>query len=201
MNATMRGVSIFAGVLIAIAAIALGVQFLGHGGAREPAYYGSRLEPPKAATDAVLTNAYGRPDHVLGALFPTTFLFFGYTHCPDECPLALASLAKAFRGLPLSAQARTRIVFVTVDPARDTAPVMRRYLDRFGAPITGLTGTEAQLAPVWKAYGVEVDSKSREIGHGDAIYAIDSTQRVVLIYTPDTPSSELRADASQLAEK
>jgi protein SCO1/2 len=201
VNATVRGVSVFAGVLIAIAAIALGVQYLGHGRQRTAAFFGTPIDPPKTATDAVLTDTNGRPAHVLDGTQPATFLFFGYTHCPDECPLALASLAKAYRGLPPAARARTRIVFVSVDPARDTVPVMKRYVERFGAPIVGLTGTEAQLAPVWKTYGVDVDSKSREIGHGDAIYAIDATQRVVLIYTPDTPPSELRADATQLAAK
>jgi len=192
-------IAIAAGVLLLIAAAIFGAKTLGHNGASNVAYFGTPLEPAKTATDAVLTGTNGQPAHLLDSAYPATFLFFGYTHCPDECPLALASLAKAYRGLSHAAQARTRIVFVSVDPARDTPAVMARYVKHFGAPISGLTGLEAQLEPVWRQYGVEVDSKTREIGHGDAIYAIDSTQRVVLIYTPDTPPSELLADAKQLA--
>jgi protein SCO1/2 len=199
VSATARGVAIFAAVLAIIAGGAFTVQHIAQGGGRATTYFGTPLEPPKNATDAVLTDQNGHPSHVLDAAYPATFLFFGYTHCPDECPLALASLAKAYRGLAPAARSRTRIVFVSVDPARDTAGVMKTYVDHFGAPILGLTGSEAELAPVWKAYGVDVDAKSREIGHGDAIYAIDATQRVVLIYTPDTPASELRSDALSLA--
>jgi protein SCO1/2 len=191
--------AVAAGVLLLIAVAVFASKLLARNPAGNVAYFGTALEPPKNAIDAVLTGSNGQPAHLVDGAFPATFLFFGYTHCPDECPLALASLAKAYRGLSHAAQARTRIVFVSVDPARDTPAVMARYVTHFGAPISGLTGTEAQLAPVWRQYGVEVDSKTREIGHGDAIYAIDSTQRVVLIYTPDTPPSELLADAKQLA--
>jgi protein SCO1/2 len=194
-----RVLAIAAGVLLAIAAAILLAKTLAHHGVGSVSYFGTPVEPPRTANDAVLSGAGGQPVHLLDAAYPATFLFFGYTHCPDECPLALASLAKAYRGLSPAAQARTRIVFVSVDPARDTPAVMTRYVTHFGARISGLTGSEAQLAPVWRDYGVEIDSKTREIGHGDAIYAIDSTQRVILIYTPDTPPSELLADAKQLA--
>ncbi len=196
---TARVLAIAAAVLLVIAAAILGAKMLARNGASTVAYFGTPLEPPKNAVDAVLTGANGQPGHLLDSAYPATFLFFGYTNCPDECPLALASLAKAYRGLSHTAQAHTRIVFVSVDPARDTPDVMARYTKHFGAPIVGLTGSEAQLEPVWRQYGVEVDSKTHEIGHGDAIYAIDSTQRVILIYTPDTPPSELLADAKRLA--
>jgi protein SCO1/2 len=188
-----------AGALLLALALIFVVTTLARNRASSVAYFGTPLEPPKLAGDALLTGANGQPAHVLDSAYPATFLFFGYTHCPDECPLALASLAKAYRGLSHAVQAHTRIVFVSVDPARDTPAVMAAYLKHFPAPIAGLTGSQAQLAPVWRQYGVEVDPRTRELGHGDAIYAIDSTQRVVLIYTPDTPPSELLADAKQLS--
>ena len=70
-------------------------------------YAGTPVTPPKAVRDFVLIDTNGRPAHLLvGA--PLEFLFFGYTHCPDECPLALASLARAYRTLDATARARTR---------------------------------------------------------------------------------------------
>jgi protein SCO1/2 len=187
---------------LSVAAITIGVGLVARGsggGLHGPPYFGTPVDPPKTAHDATLTDANGQPAHLLDAAFPSTFLFFGYTHCPDECPIALASLAKAYRGLSPAAKARTRIVFVSVDPSRDTPAVMKRYVDNFGAPIVGLTGSEAELSPVWSAYGVQIDARSREIGHGDAIYAIDALEQVVLIYTPDTNAANLRVDAERLA--
>lgn len=166
----------------------------------EPVVYsGTPIVPPKAAADAVLVDGNGRPAHVLVPGFAATFLFFGYTHCPDECPLALASLGRAYRKLTPEEAARTRVVFVSVDPQRDTPAVVKRYMASFDPHFIALTGTRRALAPVWAAYGVEVNPGTREIDHGDAIYAIDATNRVVLVYPPDAPAADLAGDAAKLA--
>jgi protein SCO1/2 len=161
-------------------------------------YAGTPIVPPKAASDAMLTDQDGRPAHVIATGYPLTLLFFGYTHCPDECPLALASIAKAYRTLSPGDAARTRVVFVTVDPARDVPSVMRKYVNAFDPHFVGLTGSATTLAPVWKSYGVEIDRKTRELSHGDAIYAIDGTSHVVLIYPPDATAASIAADAAKL---
>jgi protein SCO1/2 len=161
-------------------------------------YAGTPVVPAKTAADFVLTGGQG-PAHVLDASRALEFLFFGYTHCPDECPLAMASLGRAYRSLTPEVRARVRVVFVTVDPERDTPAVVRRYATGFDPHFVGLTGTRARLADVWRAYGVQVDAKTKEIGHGDAIYAIDARNRVVLIYPPDTVAAGLAGDATKLA--
>ena len=76
---------------------------------------------------------------------------------------------------------------------------MKRYVDAFDAHITGLTGTRPQLASVWNDYGVTVDPASKGISHGDAIYAIDATQHVILIYPPEVQARDLASDAAKLA--
>ena len=163
-------------------------------------YAGTPISQPKAADDALLVDGTGKPAHVLDTSAAATFVFFGYTHCPDECPLALASLGRAYRALPERARARTRIVFVTVDPKNDTAPVMQRYVANFDPHIVGLTGTHDALAKVWAAYGVDVEPQARElVGHGGTIYAIDGTNHVVLIYPPDVKAADLTHDANALA--
>ena len=187
------------GVALAICAIAVLVVI----GARrdrsvDGAYAGTPVQPPKAASDFTLTDGDGRPARVLDPEKPLEFLFFGYTHCPDECPLAMASLGRAYRSLAPAQRSLVRVVFVTVDPERDAAPVVRRYVKGFDPHFVGLTGTRVQLAAVWDAYGIRVDAKTKEIGHGDAIYAIDRKGEVVLIYPPDVPAAALAKDAAKL---
>jgi protein SCO1 len=72
-------------------------------------------------------------------------LFFGYTNCPDECPTTLANIAHIFSRLGPSAQ-QVRMLFVTVDPNRDTAPVLAAYVRNFAPEIVGLRGTADELA-------------------------------------------------------
>jgi protein SCO1/2 len=193
-----------AGVTVALCIVALilaVIAIAGRRGAPSNAYAGfagTRLDPPKAATDFTLPGGDGKPAHVLAPGGALEFLFFGYTHCPDECPLAMGALGRAYRELTPAERARTRVVFVTVDPERDTPAVVDRYVKHFDAAFVGLTGSAAQLAPVWKAYGVTVDAKTKEIGHGDAIYAIDASGNVVLIYTPDVPARDLASDAAKM---
>ena len=162
------------------------------------AFAGTPLEPPKPAADFTLTGGDGRPAHVVVAGATLEYLFFGYTHCPDECPLAMGSLGRAYRQLTPSERARTSVVFVTVDPERDTPAVVRRYVTGFDPHFVGLTGTRAQLASVWTSYGVAVDAKTKEIGHGDAIYAIDANRNVILVYGPEATAKALLADARKL---
>ena len=162
-------------------------------------FSGTPVEPPKSAADATLTDGTGASAHVLDGSAAATFLFFGYTHCPDECPLALASLGTAYRKLPAATAARVRVVFVTVDPARDTPSVINAYVRKFDPRIVGLGGSRATLARLWQAYGVHVDPRSREIGHGDEIYAIDRSSHIILIYPPDATPGDLAKDAAILA--
>jgi protein SCO1/2 len=181
------------------AAVALAVRTTQHVGTLPPDthYAGTPIVPPKPVEDFVLTDASGHASHLLDRA-PLEFLFFGYTHCPDECPLAMGSLAHAYRSLAPDARAKVRVVFVTVDPKRDTPAVLKRYVTGFDPSFVGLTGSAKQLQRVWKSYGVQIDEATREIGHGDAIYAIDANHRAILLYTPDIPASDLASDAAKL---
>jgi protein SCO1/2 len=163
-------------------------------------YAGTPLDPPKAVDDFVLLDQHGREAHLLDPHAAVTFLFFGYTHCPDECPLALASLGRAYRSLSPVARERVRIAFVTVDPARDTTAVLGRYVAAFDPHIVALGGAHDELARVWASYGVLVKPDAHElIDHGGAIYAIDSTSHAVLVYPPNATPAELAGDAAKLA--
>lgn len=103
-------------------------------------------------------------------------IFFGFTHCPDVCPTTLQSMVRLRAQLGADAE-RLNIVFVSVDPERDTPAEIGHYLTMFDAPIIGLTGTPAQLARIVDAYHVFYEKVPLEGGD----YVIDHTATVFLM--------------------
>ena len=102
-------------------------------------------------------------------------LFFGFTNCPDVCPTTLARLAKLRRALPKGDTAFA-ILFVTVDPERDTPAALARYAALFATPIVALTGTPAEIAAVTKSFGIY----SKRVAQPGGGYTIDHTATVLL---------------------
>jgi protein SCO1/2 len=131
-------------------------------------------------------------------------LFFGYTSCPDLCPTTLNEIARALEDLGPGA-ARLQPIFITVDPARDTPEVMRRYTAAFDHRIVGLTGAPKQIAAVAKEYGVY--SAPRKTGaavddyvvdHSTYIYIMDPKGKFVRGLAFDTPSGRIAETLRQL---
>ncbi len=145
-------------------------------GARETAYNPPRPEPPLQ-----LTDQDGQPFDLTSLLGTPVFVYFGYTHCPDVCPTTLVDLRTAIgqAGLP------AKVVFVTVDPARDTAAVMKSYLNAYKAGFIGLTGTADQIAAAAAAWAVQYHAEPAD-SNGD--YAMSHTSDVFLV----DPSGKLR---------
>lgn len=99
---------------------------------------------PKPAV--VLTDTSGRRyDLARATAGRVTLVYFGYTHCPDVCPMNMALTASALRDLPASERRKITVVFITTDPARDTPRVIRAWLDKFNQNFVGLTGSLAAI--------------------------------------------------------
>ena len=107
-------------------------------------------------------------------------VYFGYTHCPDACPTTLGDLGAALDKLPPPTRARVQVLFVTVDPARDTPAAMGAYAHAFGPEFVGLTGTQAQLSAVEASY--HVYARRRDLAGGD--YAMDHSS-IIYVMRPD----------------
>jgi protein SCO1/2 len=107
-------------------------------------------------------------------------LFFGYTHCPDVCPLTMANVADVLHRLGPKADA-VQVLFVTVDPTRDTAPVLAAYAASFDPRVAGLRGTDNQLAVLARRFRVTYSvlpaegSRPYTVVHGPSIYVFDRT--------------------------
>jgi protein SCO1/2 len=113
-------------------------------------------------------------------------LYFGYTHCPDECPTTLANVARVLSRLGSEAR-QVRMLFVTVDPERDTAPVLAAYVRNFAPEIEGLRGTQDTLAILARRYRVvyslapESAGDAYTVTHSAGTYVFDRTGAARLI--------------------
>jgi protein SCO1 len=112
-------------------------------------------------------------------------VYFGYTHCPDTCPMALNNIAEALDQLDAGTRARLQPIFMTVDPERDTPAVMKDYVGAFeGAGIVGLSGTHEQVAAIETAYRIGAQRHDEgdggySVDHTSVIYFMDPTGRFV----------------------
>jgi protein SCO1/2 len=130
-------------------------------------------------------------------------LYFGYTHCPDVCPTTLARLARAIHSLGADA-AKVRVLFVSVDPARDTVAVLKRYVSAFGPEFVGLRGSDEALERLSKRYRV---AYSREkpgpdgdyaVTHSSAVFIFDGNGEVRLLATSSDSAAEITKGLRQL---
>jgi protein SCO1 len=161
-------------------------------------------EPYPPAPDFELTRGDGSHFRLADARGEIVMLFFGYTSCPDVCPTTMAELKTALEKIGADKAKDVRVVFVTVDPERDTPERVQEYVDHFDQDFIGLSGTESQLAKVWNSYGV---FRQKVEGTSAAGYLIDHTARVTLIdqdgnlrvsYGFDTPVEDVVHDLQLL---
>ena len=124
-----------------------------------------------------MTDTAGRAVSQADLLGRPTVLYFGYTYCPEVCPTTLLRLTTAMKQMGPAADA-LNVVFVSVDPGRDTPEQMKLYLSSFDPRIRGFTGTEAEVATIAKDYHVYY---KREPGEGGNAYTMDHSSTVFLL--------------------
>lgn len=154
------------------------------GGTIEESQY-APLPVSIARPDFTLTDTHGRPfpfrQRTAGSL---TFLFFGYTHCPDVCPLHAANIAAVLRTLSIEDRRRVQVVFVTVDPQRDSATVLRRWLDAFDPQFIGLRGSIDDVSAIESSLGLAPAIADAPDSTG--AYAVGHAAPVILFSPDDT---------------
>jgi protein SCO1/2 len=133
-------------------------------------------------------------------------LYFGYTFCPDVCPTTMFNVANMLKTLGKKAD-DVRVLFVTVDPNRDTLPVLKQYTAAFAPQLVGLRGTPDQLATLAKryriAYSVSPASAGHdyEVSHSSAVYVFDRNGNIKLLFSGlSTPKPQVAGMTSDLQQ-
>jgi protein SCO1/2 len=183
LAAFLTGLVIFLGVFL------YATGQLGGGGAPGPSAIGGPFnlvdQNGKQITDADLK---GKP----------TLVFFGYTHCPDVCPATLFDVSEVLRALGKDGD-RAGALFVTVDPERDTAPVLKDYLSSFDPRLRAATGDQQSIDAVEKVYRVyakkvPTDKTDYTMDHTALVYLMDKQGRFVAPFSLKRRPEEAAAD-------
>lgn len=141
--------------------------------------HGTAFNPPQPAPEIKLTDQRGQTYRLSDQKGKIVMLYFGYTNCPDECPLTMAHLKKALEKLGSRAN-EVQVVMVTTDPAHDDSQTLSNFMAKFNPAFFGLTGTEASLEPVWDSYSVVAEDSGKT--HSTFIYLIDQHGMIQRLY-------------------
>ncbi|MGW3126786.1 SCO family protein [Streptomyces sp. NPDC001076] len=142
------------------------------------------LDTPFEKPDLVLTDTQGKKyDLRAETKGRPTLIYFGYTHCPDVCPLTMNNLAVAKKALSKADQAKLRVVFVTTDPARDTPSELGKWLKGIDPTFVGLTGDFATIQAGARTLGISIEPTHKDKKTGKVV-SVHGTQ--VIAFSPKT---------------
>ena len=166
-------------------------------------FHGSVIEKPMPAPNFTLIQANGNPFQLSDYKGQIVVLFFGYTSCPDVCPTTLSELRKMRARLPRETN-HVQVVFVSVDPDRDTPERVASYVSAFDSSFIGLSGKLDSLTPIWKAYGVYVEKHQSdsamgyEVDHTAVVYVIDKDGNLRVTYPFGETADDMVQDVNYL---
>jgi len=164
-------------------------------------------EPYPVASEIDLTRSDGSRFRLSELRGEVVLVFFGYTSCPDVCPTTMAELRQALSKLNAQDVERVKVVFVTVDPDRDSPERVQEYVDQFNPAFIGLSGSKTDLEKVWAEYGVYREIADEQSAAG---YIVNHTARVSLVdqqgnlrisFSFDTPMEDIVHDLKLMLKK
>lgn len=195
-------------ILIVVVAILLGAwlaQLITSTRNAAPALQtGTVITPPRAVPEFTLEDTHGQPVTLTSLANHWSILFFGYTSCPDVCPTTLSQLAATHKLLTdLPAKLQPQIVFISVDPKRDTIQKLTGYLQYFSHDFTGFTGTQQQIDAFTKAMGVPVGYEMQPDGtytvdHAATLFVINPQHQLNAVFSPPYQPAALAKDLRTL---
>jgi protein SCO1/2 len=203
MNRAFVAAVIAAGILAGAAA---GVIVMRERAGTPALEHATRYDAPRPLPVFALVDQAGRsfgPEQLRGRW---SFVFFGFVNCPDVCPTTLATLAAAEAALAdLPAQDRPGVLFVSVDPGRDTPEVIGRYVAHFDPAFTGATGSREAIEGLAEALGVAViigppaADGSYSVDHSAAVFLVDPEARVVALFGAPHDAGTIARDFRRIA--
>ena len=170
---------------------------------RDPNYALKSIRGLVSPLEFQMTDQDGQPVTAADYRHELVLVYFGYTECPDQCPATLATLANALHALGPQAS-RVKVLFVTVDPGRDTVGVLKRYVNNFGPQFVGLRPDQDELTALSKRYriGYHYEKPDRygnyEVDHSSAVFIFDGAGRARLLALTDNTSQQVASDLHRL---
>ena len=167
------------------------------------ALVGTDITGADFAKDFSLLDHHGQKRQLKDYLGKTVVMFFGYTHCPDVCPTTMADMAKAMKLLGDKAN-QVQVIFITLDPERDTQEVLAKYVPSFDDRFVGLYGNTAQTAETAKTYKVfyekrlEAGKSGYTIDHSAGSYVYDKTGKIRIYFKYGQKPNEIASDLTQI---
>jgi protein SCO1/2 len=200
-NPAMKRGTLLLWTLIGAAAVALGImlaQFLAP--ASVPLTAGTWLPQPASIREFHLTDLSGQDFSLQSLHGHPALLFFGFTNCPDVCPLTLATLSQ----LPAQVLPGLLVAFVSIDPERDSREVLRAYLAAFSPTFIGARGPDTALAPLLSSLHVSAERESLPDGsytmqHSATLYLLNTRGALAAVFDPPLSAAALSADLRQIA--
>ncbi|MDF3300847.1 SCO family protein [Streptomyces tropicalis] len=212
----MRKKTFAAALLVAAASITLSACGSGESGSSPVSVVSGNtskeaatvLDQPFAKPDLVLTDTHGRKfDLRKETAGRPTLIYFGYTHCPDECPLTMSNIAVAKKALPQAERDKLRVVFVTTDPQRDTPAELGKWLDGIDPQFIGLTGDFAAIQKAARSVGISVEPTTKDRNgklvsvHGTQVVAFSpKTDGGYLLYGEETTADDYTRDLPKIVK-
>ncbi|WP_405465041.1 SCO family protein [Streptomyces jietaisiensis] len=166
------------------------------------------LDQPFEKPDLVLTDTHGKKYDLRAETEKRpTLVYFGYTHCPDVCPLTMNNIAVAKKQLPRTEQDKLRVVFVTTDPKRDTPAELGKWLKGIDPDIVGLTGGFAKTQAAARSLGISIEPTTKDKNgkvvstHGTQVIAFSpSTDKGYLLYSQDATVDDYTKDLPRIID-
>ncbi|MFN7476817.1 MAG: SCO family protein [Burkholderiales bacterium] len=167
-----------------------------------PTFQNTDISGADFGKNFTLTDHTGKTRSLSDYQGKVVLIFFGFTQCPDVCPTTLAELSDVMKKLGSGAD-RVQVLFITVDPERDTQTVLGQYVPAFDPRFVGLTGSVEQIAAVAKDFKafyqkVPTPNGSYTVDHFSGMYAFDATGRIRLFIRYRAPMDSVVADVKTL---
>ncbi|SDG34346.1 protein SCO1/2 [Onishia taeanensis] len=173
-------------------------------GCEDPNWHTSDISDIMPDLDLSLVDENGEQVEEDAYTGKTTLLYFGYTHCPDVCPTSLARMTAAIKKLDESARDDIQVLFVSVDPERDTPARLRQYTDVFGPQFIGLTGNTEQLDELTNRYRVSYGYGDKDangnydVSHSSGIFVFNAQGDARLLMRNSDPIPSMVSDLKRL---
>lgn len=181
------------------------ISLVGYWRWRPHTFHGIYLQSPQPLADFTLATSAGQPMRLSDLRGRYVILYVGYTYCPDVCPLTLADLATTMQLLGDQAR-QVQVLFITVDPERDTAAQLASYLAHFDPNFLGMTGSKTAIDAAVTQLGIfyeddPANSVAKLIDHTSNVIVVDRQGRVRLLFPPGSTASDMAADLAYLLQR